>query len=213
MRIFVHMRHAIGNGSTSVMIKANDTDVVVAISCFQSLQAIGLEKLWIAFGHGAHSRWIPIHDIVSTIWPEKSSGLPFFHAFSGRDVSAFRGKAKKSAWQTWNVCDDISGTFPKLSQWPTTIDDNDLQMLEKFVVIMYDRSSSTTSVSHAHLHMFARKQRPYDAIPPPSAALKEHVKRPSNYNSARYSKSWRMGMEIGRAKVVCELVNTSTNCC
>ena len=70
---------------------------------------------------------------------------------------------------------DISGTFAKLSHWPTTIDDNDLQMLEKFVVIMYDRSSSTTSVNHARLQMFARKQRPYDAIPPTSA-LKEHVK-------------------------------------
>ena len=40
-----------------------------------------------------------------------------------------------------------------------------------------DRSSSTISVNEARLHMFACKQRPYDAIPPTSAALKEHVKR------------------------------------
>ena len=100
--------------------------------------AIGLEKLCIAFGQGAHSRWIPIHDIVSTIGPERSSGLPFFHAFSGCDVvSAFRGKAKKSVWQTWNVCDEVSGTLTKLSHWPTTVDDDDdLQMLVRFVVIM-----------------------------------------------------------------------------
>ena len=178
-RIFVHMRHATANGSSTVTIKANDTDVVIiAISCFQSFKAIGLEKLWIAFGQGAHSRWIPIHDIVSTIGPERSSGLPFFHAFSGCDVvSAFRGKAKKSVWQTWNVCDEVSGTLTKLSHWPTTVDDDDLQMLERFVVIMYDRSSAATSVNDARLHLFARKQRPYDAIPPTSAALKEHIKR------------------------------------
>ena len=61
--------------------------------------------------------------------------------------------------------------------WPTTVDDDDLQMLESFVVIMYDRSSAATSVNDARLHLFARKQRPYDAIPPTSAALKEHIKR------------------------------------
>ena len=79
--------------------------------------------------------------------------------------------------QTWNVCEEVSGTFTKLSHWPTTVDDDDLQMLERFVVIMYDRSSAATSVNDARLHLFARKQRPYDAIPPTSAALKEHIKR------------------------------------
>ena len=74
------------------------------------------------------------------------------------------------------MCDEVSGTFTKLSHWPTTVDDDDLQMLERFVVIMYDRSSAATSVNDARLHLFARKQRPYDAIPPTSAALKEHIK-------------------------------------
>ena len=84
------------------MIKANDTDVVViAISTLPSLQELGFEKLWIAFGQGTHLRWIPIHDIVSTIGPEKTIGILFFHTFSGCDVmSAFHGKGKRSAWQT-----------------------------------------------------------------------------------------------------------------
>ena len=85
------------------MIKANDTDVVIiAVVILPSLQELGLQKLWVAFGQGSYWLWIPIHDIVATIDPEKTNGLLFFHSFSGCDiVSAFRGKAKLSAWQTW----------------------------------------------------------------------------------------------------------------
>ncbi len=177
--IFVHVRQAAMNGSRSVIVKANDTDVVViAVSAFTDIAELGLEKMWIAFGQGVHARMIPVHEIVSVIGPEKASGLPFFHAFTGCDVvSAFRGKAKKSAWQTWNVCNEVSATFTRLSQCPTAVEEEDLQVLERFVVVMYDRSSAATGVNDARLNLFARKQRPYDGIPPTKAALKEHAKR------------------------------------
>ena len=43
---------------------------------------------------------------------ERSSGILFFHAFTGCDtVSAFRGKGKRSAWQTWDVCSEASDVF------------------------------------------------------------------------------------------------------
>ena len=61
-RIFVHARHAVMEGNQTLMIKANDTDVVViAISMLSTLQELGLQKLWIAFGQGTHLKWIPIH--------------------------------------------------------------------------------------------------------------------------------------------------------
>ena len=58
-RIFVHARDATTGRRKSIIIKANDTDVlVIAISVLPSLQEIGLEKMWIAFGQGAKMRWI-----------------------------------------------------------------------------------------------------------------------------------------------------------
>jgi hypothetical protein len=166
------------DGSSSIIIRANDTDVlVIAISAMSLLQALGLKSMWIAFGQGATLRWIPIHDVVSAIGPERASGILFFHAFTGCDiVSGFRGKGKKTAWQTWNICDDVSETFTKLSQQPTEVTELDLQQLEKFVVMVYDRSSAVTSVDEARLDLFARKQRPYNSIPPTQAALREHTK-------------------------------------
>ena len=47
----------------------------------------------------------------------------------------------------------------KTSQCPSKIDESDLQILEKCVVQMYDRSSSVASVNEARLSLFARKQR------------------------------------------------------
>jgi len=74
------------------------------------------------------------------------------------------------------VCDEVSSSFAKLSQCPSAVEDSDLQALERFVVLMYDRSRDVTIVNEASLDLFARKQRPYDSIPPTQAPLKEHAK-------------------------------------
>jgi hypothetical protein len=44
-------------------------------------------------------------------------------------------------------------------------------------LIMHDRASETNKVDEARLDLFARKQRQYNAVPPSSAALVQHVKR------------------------------------
>ena len=106
-----------------------------------------------------------MHELCLAIGLAKTRQILFFHAFTGCDVvSAFRGKGKKSAWLTWDAYTEVSDVFAKLSQYPLTVDDEDLQILEKFVVIMYDRSSTAEGVDDARLDMFARKQRPYEAI-------------------------------------------------
>lgn len=47
-RIFVHARYAAGQGSKSIMVKANDTDVlVIGMSVFPTLQDMGLQQLWL----------------------------------------------------------------------------------------------------------------------------------------------------------------------
>ena len=120
-----------------------------------------------------------MREVVNTIGPEKASGLSFFYAFTHDATLCLLsvGKGNKSAGQTWNVCKEISTTFTKLIQCVTALDNADLQSYEKFVVVMYDRSSADTSVNDSRRDLFARKQRPYDAIPPTQSALKLHSKR------------------------------------
>ena len=73
---------------------------------------------------------------------QRSQKLFVLSCLSGCDVvSAFRGKGKKRAWQTWNVCPESTAVFIKLSQFPTMINDEDQRIHETFVTTMYDRSS------------------------------------------------------------------------
>ena len=51
--IFVHAKSAVSHGSKSLMIKANDTDIVaLAVFIMMPLKEMGLDQLWIAFGQG-----------------------------------------------------------------------------------------------------------------------------------------------------------------
>ena len=51
----------------------------------------------------------------------------------------------------------------------------DFNVLEKFTVLLYDRSSSESSVVAARRTLFTQENRLYDAIPPTRAALFQHV--------------------------------------
>ena len=102
---------------------------------FSSLRRLGLKELWIEFGQGKNQRWISVHDINSSLSRKKALGLPFFHAFSGCDVVlAFRGKGKKTAWQTWNVCPEVTSAFRKLSKYPPP----ELSQLDQKISTMQD---------------------------------------------------------------------------
>ena len=71
--------------------------------------------------------------------------------------------------------DELSDVFTQLSKYPLILDDEALETFEKFVVIMYDRSSSATEVNDARLELYAPKQRSFDSIPPTQAALLQYA--------------------------------------
>lgn len=98
--------------------------------------------------------------------------------FIGCDsTSAFHGKGKKSAWATWSSFPDVTQAFISLSSSPATITDDDIALLERYVALLYDRTSSAVDVNVARKDLFTRKGRSTDAIPPTKAALLQHVKR------------------------------------
>lgn len=148
---------------------------MLAVAFFSRLNCL---QLWIAFGVGKHFRYIAAHQLANALGPDKSVALPFFHALSGCDtVSAFAGRGKKTAWETWNLLPDASTTFCSLSCQPSSITDNHLVMCERFVVLLYDKTSSDSSVNVARKQLFCKKGRPIDNIPPTQNALLQHLKR------------------------------------
>ena len=65
----------------------------------------------------------------------------------------------------------------KLSSQPQMVNSHDLDVLEKFTVMLYDQFRSESNVDSARHTLFTQKNRPYDKIPPTRAALFQHVLR------------------------------------
>ena len=66
----------------------------IAISVLSALQEIGLQQLWISFGHEQNPRRVPTHDLCLSLGSNKSRGLFLLHTFSGCDVFINRSVAK-----------------------------------------------------------------------------------------------------------------------
>jgi len=84
-------------------------------------------------------------------------------------VLVFRGKGKRTAWRAWEIFDDETNKFGRLSETPAVIGDPDMKLIEAFVAIMHDKNTTTFALNEARFEMIARKQRQYDAIPPTRA--------------------------------------------
>lgn len=79
------------------------------------------------------------------------------------------------------VCSALSlstGTMHiALSSSPTSIHDDWMQVLERYVILLYDRTSSCLTVEEAQKQLFTRKSRRFDSIPLTRDALLQDVKR------------------------------------
>ena len=122
----------------TLLIQTVDTDVVVlAVSVTHSL---GSEcELWLAFGTGKYFCYLSAHKITNALGPEKSRALPMFHALIGCDtVSSFVGK--KTTWNTWNVLPELTDVLLQLSSTPCDIPEDVIPIIERFVILLYDRA-------------------------------------------------------------------------
>ncbi len=50
-------------------------------------------------------------------------------------------------------------------------------MLERFTILLYDRTSNLTDINEARLELFTKKGRTMETIPPTKAALVQHIQR------------------------------------
>jgi hypothetical protein len=74
--------------------------------------------------------------------------------------------------------DDITTAFCDLAATPDiNAIDNWIEPLERFVVLLYDRTSTQKTVNQACKQLFTQKGRAIDGLPPTQAALIQHTKR------------------------------------
>ena len=175
-RLLLHVSDAVQKGCKKVTMRTVDTDVVVlAVASFRK---IAPDELWVAFGVGSSFRYIAVPEIVNTMNPTQCLTLPVFHAFTGCDtVSAFAGRGKKTAWETWKSFPEVNDAFTELLSMQSEVSRKSMKHLERFVVLMYDQTSECMEVNDARKRLFTQKSRNLENIPPTQAALKQHIKR------------------------------------
>ena len=186
-RIFLHASDAVNKGYRKLSVRTVDTDIVIlAISMFRE---INLEELWLAFGTGSNFKHIPIHEVVVNMDPRICATLPMFHAFTGCDtVSSFCGRGKKTAWNTWKVYPEVIEAFEEFPLMQTEISDMAMKTLERFVVLLYDRTSDIMTVNDSRKYLFTQKTRSLENLPPTCEVLKQHIKR-ARYQSICWNRA------------------------
>ena len=163
--------HALERGAESVLVRTVDTDVVVVlVGKFHDLLAYNQRaKLWVAFGVGRHLSLMNVNEICSTLGQSKSRAIPVFHAFTGCDcTSQFCGIGKKTAWRAWELNGQVTPALEHIATHPfqqLTVSSEIFQKLERFTVIMYDKSSPLDSVKDTRLMLFSKRNRDLDNIP------------------------------------------------
>ena len=175
-RMLLHVSHAANNGHHNILIKTVDIDVVVlTVSVAQGL--LPEDELWLAFGTGKSFRYLAAHEIAAGLGPERAQALPMFHTLTGCDTSSsFAGHGKKTAWTIWTVLPELTNALLKLSSAPSGIPDDVMHTIERFVILLYDRTSTCKEINKAQKKIFAKKNN-VQLIPPTKVALEEHVKR------------------------------------
>ena len=104
----------------------------------------------------------------------------FCSSMPSQDVTRLRflQLARKSAWKAWLNFDCITEIFIKLESALTKADVKDaMPMLERFVVLMYDRTSNCLDVNSCQRDLFVKKGHAMESLPPTFKALLQHTYR------------------------------------
>ena len=175
-RIFVHVADAVKEGHQKFSICTVDTDVVILAISF--ISTLNVNELWVAFGTGHHFRYIPTHLIDLSLGTAKSRVLPLFHAYTGCDtVLSFSNRGKKTTWDVWKTYDKLTDAFHSVMLTPGELNEETISTIERFTVLLYNRTGVLSSVDAARMELFFKKGRSMEDLPPTKDALMFHICR------------------------------------
>ena len=116
------------------MIRSTDTDVVVLIVA--AVATLDRKELWVSYETGKNQ---------------------IFHALTGCDTTSFfAGYGKRPAWEVWENFPNVTSTFLELAGTPSSISEENLCTIERFIILIYDRTSHLSKVGVNLLRFFLR---------------------------------------------------------
>ena len=184
----VHLFHRLKHGARNIQVRIVDTDVVVLLlgKFYDIVLLYPISSIWIAIGAGKQFRYYHINTMFHRFGREKCRAIIPFDAISGCDTtSTFFEKSNKSTWKTWNIYPVVTNTFLHMVDNPfqdINLTSPQFVILQRFVVLMYDKTSVLESTNEARRQLFSKKHS-IENLPSTEDALLQHITR-VNYQSS-----------------------------
>ena len=119
-RALLHCESMSKEGVNQSMTFIVDTNVVVIATLV--ISELNLLELWIKFGKPANRKYLPIHEIVKSLGPERAACLTLFCSLTGYDeVLFFSSCGKKTDWKTWQNYPQLTQSLVKLCNNPLKV--------------------------------------------------------------------------------------------
>ena len=182
-RMLLHLKDCLSSGLKDICIISPDTDVlVILLGIFPKLKAqydfanIVLQKVL-----RKNQLTVQIGPLVERLGQQLCQAIPFLHAFSGCDTtSAFKTIGKKKGFQTLKLYRPSFSIFAEFFNTPfqqISEESNVFKVIQRFVILMYARSSDFLDINAARMDMFFKKNQNLENVPPSKNALLQHTKR------------------------------------
>lgn len=188
-RLFLHALHAAESGYKSVIITAEDTDVMVL--CLGMCHKIS-SHLFQKCGTKNRTRFLDITTLRSTLGGSVCDSLIGMHAFTGCDtVSAFAGRGKMTTLKQVKTNKTYQDAFQELGRsWE--VSSELFEKLQEITCHMYLPSTHTNNVNKLRYELFCARRGEVESsqLPPCKDCLFMHALR-ANYQAA----IWRRSLE------------------
>ena len=155
-----------------------DTDVIV--SCGGNSKA---SLVWAVGGFCDRKAFqvyiIPVHGCqVSWTWQIPGSANFLCLHWEWHSV-VLSHQIKEFAWGTWKAFYEVTATFLVLSNGPgpVVVNNDYVALLERFTILLYDRTSNVVNIDEACQELSTKKGRHMDAIPPTRGEIVQHINR------------------------------------
>ncbi|CAG2233318.1 unnamed protein product [Mytilus edulis] len=186
-RIILHALHAdkqFGNSNVRgrIVIRCSDTDVLVlCVHYFHHLQHT--DQLWLLMGTVTSGRdgrrYIPVHDLCSSLSNITCKILPSAHALTGCDTtSSIFGIGKKSVYKLLKTSSEDLSDLMQLAQSDLDVS---ISASRKLVARLYDPKgkykSCQNNLNKLRVRLATSKDSALVRLPPSEASFKQHVLR------------------------------------
>ena len=184
-KIVRHMIQCVRNGFRHVVIRTVDSDVIISLLAYRHYAENFECEVYAWLAAGSESVYYDITKIALDLGEQTCKALPFFHAFTGCDItSSFFNQGKCKFWDRWMEFDDVeilTNVFSVLSAKPLTLATEQIDIIEKFVCFVYYDDVSDP-IDQKRIKDFEHStHNNLRLIPPSRLGLIEHVKRAVYY--------------------------------